>query len=105
MNSLDSEDQDDTPLDPEEAAAVAALSDDDIADIDRAILAQCTLHWKKVGYVVGVAMDVYPDRFLEIPDVFYSARIRELASKGQLKSQGNLFRMRYSEICLAHASR
>ena len=45
-------------------------------------------------------MDAYPDQYLDIPDVFYSQRIRELVSGGQLQAQGNLHRMRFSEVRL-----
>lgn len=43
-------------------------------------------------------MYAYPDRFDDIPDVFYGLRLRQLASDGLLSAQGNLRRMRFSEV-------
>lgn len=37
----------------------------------------------------------------DIPDVFYSHRVRDLVSNGHLEAQGNLHRMRFSEVRLA----
>jgi hypothetical protein len=72
----------------------------DIDAIDRAILAQCESHWRKVAYVVSVAMEAYPDRYFEIPDIYYGARVRELVTSGRLDAKGNLARMRFSEVRL-----
>jgi hypothetical protein len=43
-------------------------------------------------------MYAYPDRFDDIPDVFYGQRVLQLASEGLLSAQGNLRRMRFSEV-------
>jgi len=90
--------QDDPSLDAEDLLAVAALTQDDIAAIDRALLASCGNAWTKAALVVAVAMDAYPDLYHDIPDVFYSQRVRELVSNGQLEAHGDLHRMRFSEI-------
>jgi Protein of unknown function len=92
--------QDDPQLDPEELAAVAALSADDLGAIDRSLLAASHPSWRKVALVVGLAMDAYPDLYHDIPDVFYAERVRALVSSGQLEAQGNLHRMRFSEVRL-----
>ncbi|MFN3984935.1 MAG: DUF3658 domain-containing protein [Rhodocyclaceae bacterium] len=93
--------QDDPPLDAEGLEAVAALNQDDLAAIDRALLAASHSSWRKVAFVVGTAMDAYPDLYHEVPDVFYGQRVRALVSAGQLEAQGNLHRMRFSEIRLS----
>jgi hypothetical protein len=98
---IPSDNHDDPPLDAEDLRAVAALSRDDLAAIDKALLASSSGDWRKVALVVAVAMDVYPGQYLDIPDVFYSQRIQELVSGGQLEAQGNLRRMRFSEVRLA----
>lgn len=98
------ENQDDPPLDAEELRAVAALSSDDLGAIDRALLAASHRHWRKVALVVGVAMNAYPDAYHDIPGIFYAQRIQTLVSTGQLEAQGNLHRMRFSEVRLAQAS-
>ncbi len=90
--------QDDPPLDPEDFEAVAALTRNDLNAIDQALLAASDTNWRKVAFVVGAAMDTYPDLYHDIPDVFYSQRVRTLVSAGQLEAQGNLYRMRFSEV-------
>ena len=94
------ENNDDLAIDEEDRLAVSVLTDEDIAAIDLAILAETRNHWQKVAMVVVKAMDAYPDKYLDIPNSFYGRRVRELALAGKLVSQGNLCRMRFSEVCL-----
>jgi hypothetical protein len=94
------ENHDDLELDDEDHLAVSALTQDDIAAIDSAILAEARVHWQKVAMVVAKAMDAYPGEYLEIPDLFYGQRVRELVLAGRLVSQGNVSRMRFSEVRL-----
>jgi hypothetical protein len=88
----------DEPLDSEELAAIAALTPEDIQAIDDALLNNASNHWSKVALIVGTAMYAYPDRFLDIPDLFYGDRVKVLVSQGLLESQGNLSKMRFSEV-------
>ena len=98
---MDSTDiQDDPPLDAEDLQAVAALTPADLTAIDQALLAASHANWRKVAFVVNVAMDAYPNLYLDLPDVFYAQRIRALVAAGQLEAQGNLHRMRFSEVRL-----
>jgi hypothetical protein len=98
------EEQDDPAFDDEDIAAIAALTPADVEAIDLAILSQCERHWRKVAYVVAVAMDAHPDRYFDIPDLYYGARVRDLVAAGLLDAQGNLLRMRFSEVRLrSHA--
>lgn len=97
--------QNDPPLDADDLDAVAALTSHDLGAIDRALLAASTTTWRKVALVVGTAMDAYPDLYQDIPDVFYSQRVRTLVSVGQLEAQGNLHRMRFSEVRLPQVRR
>lgn len=55
--------------------------------------------------VVAIAMDAYPDQYYDIPAIFYGQRVRELVATGQLEAQGNLRRMRFSEVRLKSAPR
>jgi hypothetical protein len=87
-------------IDDEDLLAVSALTEEDIAAIDSAILAEARIHWGKVAMVVIKAMDAYPDKYLDIPDSFYGQRVLQLVLSGKLQSQGNLCRMRFSEVCL-----
>lgn len=102
MNQRDN--QDDPPLDHEDSEAVAALTLSDLNAIDHALLAASGTGWRKVASVVGAAMDAYPDLYHDVPDVFYLQRIRTLVSAGQLEAQGNLHRMRFSEVHRPEAS-
>lgn len=97
---LTTDDHDDlsAPLDDDDLLAIGALTDVDVAAIDQAILSMLSVHWRKTALVVGRAMNAYPDRYDDIPDVFYGQRVVELASKGLLAANGNLRRMRFSEI-------
>ena len=96
-----SDNQDDPPPDSDDLRAIAQLSEEDLRVIDRAILASASKDWRKVALVVAVAMDAHPDHYYDIPDVFYSQRVRHLVSGGKLQAQGNLARMRFSEVRLA----
>jgi hypothetical protein len=97
--------QDDPQLDAEDLEVVAALTQDDLGAIDRALLAASHANWRKVAFVVGTAIDAYPDRYQDVPDVFYAHRVRALVSAGQLEAQGNLHCMRFSEVRLSQVPR
>ena len=97
MTSQDAEP--DPPLTAEQLSIVEALSKEQIAEIDNALLANCTGRWREVAAVVGFSMaDQIMNTFEGVPDVFYSQRIRRLVEKGILESAGNLNYMRYSEV-------
>ncbi len=57
-------------------------------------------YWRKVARVVGTTMMEFDGRYYGIPDVFFAQRIQQFAKNGVIESQGNLKRMRYSEIRL-----
>jgi hypothetical protein len=96
--NIDDDDDLSVPLDNEDMEAIAALSVSEVAAIDQAILSTLTDRWQKTAMIIGRAMYAYPDRFDDIPDVFYGQRVLQLASDGLLSSQGNLRRMRFSEV-------
>jgi hypothetical protein len=48
--------------------------------------------------VVGTTMMNLPSRVEGIPDIYYSQRVQKFVKDGLLESQGNLSRMRYSEV-------
>ena len=91
---------DDPALDVDDLLAIASLSQGDIEAIDRALVTNSVAQWRKVAYVVGMAMDAYPHRFHGIPDIYYAERVKVLVSQGMLESQGDLSRTRFSEIRL-----
>lgn len=90
------------PFDPEltqdQMDLVSKLSDSDIKEIDSILLAQAGKQPRKVAMVVAMAMSKLPNKIEGIPDVFYAQRVAALVKVGILLSQGNLRRMRYSEV-------
>jgi hypothetical protein len=88
----------DEPLTPDEQSKVNRLRPVDVEKIDQAILASVVPHWRKLARVVTEAMEKVEREFPDVPDLFYSQRAMVLAERGLLESQGNLRRMRYSEV-------
>lgn len=89
----------DPPLTAEQLEIVEALSEEQIAEIDHALLANCSERWRKVAAVVGFTMtDQFMDRYEGVPDIYLAKRIRRLVKKGALEAAGNLHYMRYSEV-------
>lgn len=79
-----------------EQVAVAKIAKELIAEIDKTILKNIGAYFLKVARVVGDVKKSFPD----IPEVFISQRIAKLVEEGQIESQGNLRRMRFSEVRL-----
>jgi len=79
---------------------VNKLEEPELEIIDQALLSNICHNWRKVARVVGTTMSDLEERVFGIPDIFYANRIIQLAGKGLIESQGNLRRMRYSEIRL-----
>ena len=91
----------DGPLTPEQQSVVEKLSPADLEKIDEGLLANCCDRWRKVARVVGTTMMSDSQyRYENVPDVFYSQRVKALVDAGSLESQGNLDFMRYSEVRL-----
>jgi hypothetical protein len=88
------------PLSRKEAAAFAKLSPEDIATIDDGILASTLPRWRKVAMVVSIAEEKLRGQYPQFSYILYAMRIRQLAKKGRLESQGNLRYMRFSEVRL-----
>jgi hypothetical protein len=74
-----------------------------VTQIDQALLANATLKFRKVAYIVGVVMRSLRDIPYKIPDVYYAQRIAKLVDAGFLEAAGNLRRMRFSEVRLPSA--
>jgi len=85
-------------LNAEDTQAIAALTVSDVAAIDEAILSKLTSHWQKTALVIAVSMYAYPDRYDDIPDVFYGQRVLALAQQGLLETSGDLRQWRFSEV-------
>ena len=91
--------QDDV-LTPQQVASTALLGAEEVASIDQALLQNMSQRWLKVAMVVSRAMNQIGSQFPGVPDVYYSLRVRELVARQVLESQGNLLRMRFSEVRL-----
>lgn len=95
---MTSDDDLDVVLDDEDTKAIAALTVEDVAVIDEAILSKLSSHWQKTAFVIAISMHAYPDRYDDIPDVFYGQRILALELKGLLEARGDLRKWRFSEV-------
>ena len=90
----------DGPLNVEQSLRVSRLRQEDLWEIDRVLLAQSAPTWRKVARIVGMTIGELSERFPNVPDVYYSQRVRRLVAVGELESQGNLEYMRSSEVRL-----
>ena len=93
----DDEDQD-RDLTDEEEQLIAGLPAELVTRIDDALLAKANHRFQKVARIVAEVMPTFSDRPSGIPDVYYAQRIAKLVKAGLLESQGNLRRMRFSEV-------
>lgn len=82
----------------EQAARVSRLSKQQVAEVDAALVAEAGPRWRKVAMLVGLAMSKLHASLPGIPDLFYAERVRRMVDAGLLESQGDLGRMRFSEV-------
>jgi hypothetical protein len=94
------DDDQDRELTEQEALLIAGLPAEIVTRIDDALLAEATHRFHKVARIVGQVMNSFSDRPSGVPDVYYAQRIAKLVNAGLLESQGNLRRMRFSEVRL-----
>lgn len=91
----------DSPLTPQQEALVRLLTAADLQRIDECLLSHTSDRWRKVARVVASTMASLAGHFPDVPDVFYSRRIKHLVASGALEAVGNLDRMRFSEVRIA----
>lgn len=87
-----------SPLDDEEAEVVSALTAAEVEAIDSALLGSTTEGWAKVAMVLARQMKPRPGVPDDVPLEFYWSRLCDLVKRGDLESQGNLRRARFSEV-------
>ena len=85
-------------LDVEEAAIVNALTPEDIAAIDGALLGATSSGWSKVAIVLARQLKARPGLPDDVPLEFYWTRLCNMVARGDLESHGNLRRARFSEV-------
>ena len=86
----------DPPMSQAQVLAVSALSEEQIHRIDEALLSVADVTWRKMAFVVAVAMD--RAALESVPDLFFAERARNLVARGELESHGFSDRMRYCEV-------
>lgn len=92
-------DDNDPGLNDEQIALIERLSEDEIKEIDLALLSFARRkHYRKIAYLVGMTITRCPNRIQGIPDIFYAQRVRSLVEKGLLVYEGDLNRMRHCEV-------
>lgn len=91
----------DTQLTAEQQAQVDRLTTIKLAEIDEALLRAANTIWQKQALIIGQVMTATHCKQLELPDVFYSTRLKLLVEQEKLTAMGNLNHMRYSELKLA----
>jgi hypothetical protein len=99
MPAADDE-QRDPPLDVAQSLRVSKLTQAELQEIDRVLLAQASHSFRKVARIVAMAIGELRDRLPNVPDIYYAQRVQNLVALGQLQSEGNLAYMRFSEVRL-----
>ncbi len=92
--------QNDPDLSATQRAVTDNLSTEQVSIIDEKLMEYTCENWRKVARLVMSAMQDLRGSIKNVPDIYYGERIRSLVKEGRLKSQGNLKRMRYSEVKL-----
>ena len=99
-SEIDHDVQPDGELTAEQKNTVESLSSETLLDVDKVILSHVQHKWRKVAMVVALTMNEFDDDLWDLPDIFFSMRIKKLVEAGKLESQGDLRYMRYSEVRL-----
>ena len=99
IETADHEDPD-PPLDLAQAKRVSRLTQAELQEMDRVLIAQATQSFRKVARIVGMAIGELQQQIPDVPDSYYAMRVENLVANGKLESQGNLAYMRCSEVRL-----
>ena len=86
------------PMTLEQRARVRQFSEAEILAIDDILYSETSSRWQKVAMVVAGAMISLDGKIENIPNAYYLERIQLFIDSGKLESQGNIWRMRFSEI-------
>jgi len=76
------------------------LQSAEITAFDSALLDEIAADWLKVARVVGSVLLAREEEHEDVGPFFLSARLREMVKAGRIESQGDIFRIRYSEVRL-----
>ncbi|MEE9344701.1 MAG: DUF3658 domain-containing protein [Methylococcales bacterium] len=94
------EEQEEYSMSEDEIKIVNFLSEEDRDKIDQWLLKNISSNWQKVAMVVAKAIEESDqnDELTDVPDIYFGMRVEELVKKGKIISQGNLKKMRFSEV-------
>ena len=89
-------------LTEEDEKRLEALSCDELALIDGWLLKHATHQWQKTAMVVvdAIGESDRAEKLEDVSDLIFGLRVEHLVSQGSLIAQGNVRRMRSSEIKL-----
>jgi len=76
------------------------LKPTDFEPIDLCLMSYISSQYRKVAFVIGQTMLKLKDEYPDLPDMFYTSRIKHLAATGVIEAAGNLDRIRFSEVRL-----
>jgi Protein of unknown function len=85
---------------PKQQQLIDKLTPAQLEEIDAALLSKCSEQWRKVARVAGTTLIAFNGKFGALPDVFFAKRVAALVEASKLQAQGNLKRMRFSEVRL-----
>ncbi len=89
------------PFSEEHQNQINKLTENDIIKIDEMLITQTAKQWRKVARVVGWSMMELKGKVPPVIDIYYAMRVIELKKAGIFESQGDLTKIRFSEIRLA----
>lgn len=89
-------------LTDEDKKRLETLSCEELALIDKWLLKHATYQWQKTAMVVvdAIGESDRAEKLEDVSDVIFGLRVEHLVSQGALLAQGNVRRMRFSEIKL-----
>ncbi len=87
----------------EDKERLDALNCEELGLIDKWILMHATYEWQKTAMVVvdAIGESDKAKRLEDISDLIFGVRVEYLVNQGSLVAQGNVRRMRFSEIKLS----
>jgi hypothetical protein len=88
----------DSGLTDAERRRVRALTEAQLAEIDKVLLSHIDTEWRKVALIVGTTMLQLGKELPRLPDIFFASRITEFVRRGEVEEQGDPQRMRFREV-------
>lgn len=95
--------QEEFELSSEDKERLKTLTCEDLGLIDKWLLLHATNQWKKTAMVVvqAIGESDKAERLEDVSDLIFGLRVENLVSQGRLLAQGNVRKMRFSEVKLS----